>query len=232
MGQAADQLSGAGVSPYGVATAPRPMGGAPSADELRAQIERQRSELGRDLEVLGDKVSPGRMMDRRKEAVRQRTRGWKDRIMGAADTATTRMSDTAGSVGGSIHDTADSMGQRLHDAPIAARQTAQGNPLAAGLVAFGAGAVLAALLPTSEKERRMAQQATPALERAAEEAASIAQETTEEHLKPMAQEAVQHLKEDAQQAAEQVKQEAQGAAQEARGAAQGAAQEVRTTAQP
>jgi gas vesicle protein len=209
VGQAADQLSGAEASPYGVATPPRPMGGSPSADELRAQIERQRSELGRDLEVLGDKVSPGRMVDRRKEAVRQRTRGWKDRIMGATDSATSRMSDTA-----------DSMGQHLHEAPTAARHQVQGNPLAAGLVAFGAGAVLAALLPTSEKERRMAQQATPALERAAEEAGSLAMQTKDD-LQPMAQDAVQHVKDDAQQAADQVKQEAQGAANE-----------VKTTAQP
>jgi ElaB/YqjD/DUF883 family membrane-anchored ribosome-binding protein len=185
------------------------MGGSPSADELRAQIERQRSELGRDLEVLGDKVSPGRMMDRRKEAVRQRTRGWKDRIMGATDSATTRVSDTGHAVG-----------QRLHHAPMAAEHQIQGNPLAAGLVAFGAGAVLAALLPTSEKERRMAQQATPALERAAEEAGSIAMQAKDD-LQPMAQEAMQHVKDDAQQAAERVKQDAQGAAQE-----------VKTTAQP
>jgi hypothetical protein len=179
------------ASPYGVATAER----SPSAEELRRQLEMQRNSLGRDLNVLGDKVSPGRMVERRRAAVRQSARGFKDRIMGAADSATSRIGDTAGSIG-------DAAGH----APQAAKQAAQGNPLAVGLVAFGAGAVLASLLPTTEKERRFGQQtATPALERAAEEAGSVAQQAAED-LKPIAQDAAESVKSSAQDAANQVKQ--------------------------
>lgn len=200
MGQAADQLSkGSGTG---------------SADELRAQIDRQRSELGRDLEVLGDKVSPGRAVARRRAAVGQSVRGFRDRIMGVADSATSAVGDTASRVG----DTAGAVGERVGSAPGAARQAAQGSPLAVGLVAFGAGAVVAALVPTTAKERRLAQQATPALEKVASEAGSAAQHAVEE-MKPLAQDAVESLKQDAQDAAASVKQEAQGAAEEVRSSA-------------
>jgi hypothetical protein len=204
VGQAAEQLSATEVSPYGAASGAST--GSPSAEELRAQIERQRSELGRDLEVLGDKVSPGRIVERRRAAVRQSARGFKDRVMGAADTATTRVGDTAGSVSGAV----SSAGSTVAGAPQATIQAAQGNPLAVGLVAFGAGAVLAALLPTSEKERRViTERAEPALQKAAEEAGAAAQHAVEE-LKPAAQDAAEAVRSTAQDAAESVKSSAQG----------------------
>jgi hypothetical protein len=151
-----------------------------SSDELRRQIDRQRSDLGHDLEVLGDRVSPGRMVERRKDAMRSSMTRARDRVMGVAESATSRMSDTAQGIGDTVS-----------GAPAQAREVvAQGSPIAVGLVAFGAGALLAALLPTSDKERRMGQQVTPALERAAGELADAARDEAEQ-LQPMAKQAVE-----------------------------------------
>ncbi len=186
-----------------------------SSEELRRQIEVQRSALGRDLEVLGDRVSPGRMVDRRKEAVRSSLRGAKERVMGVADSATSRVSDPTSS----IADGAGSLTDRIGSAPAAARSAAsEGNPLAVGLIAFGAGAVLASLLPASDRERQLAQQATPTLERAAESVGSMARDEAEQ-LRPLAEQAV-----------EEVRSTAQGAAEELKSTGQQAADEVRTTA--
>lgn len=227
MGQAADELSATEVSPYGAAgeTATNP-----SADELRAQIDRQRSELGRDLEVLGDRVSPGRMVERRRAAMRQGVQGVRDRLMGVADSATSRIGDTASSVSGTAGGTMEAVGDRLGHAGQSARDTTQGAPLAVGLVAFGAGAIMAALLPTSDRERRMAQQAQPALERAAEEAGKVARQEMDE-LRPMAEEAVEEVKSSAQDATKQVKERATGATEEVRGTAKGATEQVKGAAQ-
>jgi len=249
VGQAADQLSATEVSPYGAAAGGGTSAGSPSAEELRAQIERQRSELGRDLEAFGDKVSPGRMVERKRAAVRESARGFKDRIMGVADSATSKVGGAAGSAGssvtgaagsvgstvsgaaGSVVGAVGSVGESIGHAPAATMQAAQGNPLAVGLVAFGAGAVLAALLPTSEKERRViTEQAQPALQKAAEEVGTVAQQAVED-LKPAAQEAAEAVKSTAQEAADSVKQQAQGAAEEAKGAAQGATEQVKSSAQ-
>lgn len=42
------------------------------ADELKSDLEQQRRALGEDFEAVGDRVSPRRMVERRRAAVRQR----------------------------------------------------------------------------------------------------------------------------------------------------------------
>ena len=101
------------------------------------------------------------MVERRRAAVRQSARGFKDRLMGVADTATSRVGDTAGSVGSAVG-AAGSVGESIGHAPAATLQAAQGNPLAVGLVAFGAGAVLAALLPDEREGASPHHRAGPA----------------------------------------------------------------------
>ena len=63
-----------------------------TTEDLRAQIADQRETLGRDLEAIGDRVSPTRMAERRKNAVRERWQSTKTRVMGTADDATSAMS--------------------------------------------------------------------------------------------------------------------------------------------
>jgi len=164
---------------------------------LTRQIEEQRSTLGYHLDELGDKVSPRRMTERRKAAVRDRVSSVKDRVMGTANAGTERASEMK-----------EEAMQAARQAPETARRQVDGNPLAAGLLAFAAGLVVAALLPETEREHHLAQSVQPHLESAASEVGAAAQQGAEA-LKPQAQEAAQHVKEQAQQSAQSAKEDAQ-----------------------
>ena len=99
------------------------------------------------------------------------------------------------------------------------RQT-QGNPLAAGLIAFGVGWLVSSLLPASEKEKQLAQQAESAVKEhkdALLEPAKQAAQEIGDQLKPAAQDAVESVKSTAQDAAATVKSEGQSAAQDVQG---------------
>jgi gas vesicle protein len=186
-----------------------------TAAELRADLARQREDLSRDLEVIGDRVSPGRMVERRRAAVRMRFGRARDAVMGAKDGASSRASHAAESVQGAASSVADT----VTEAPEMVRQRAQGNPMAAGLVAFGTGLLVATVVPTSRKEEEVAQRLQPTLESAASEAGSAAQHAVEE-VKPKVREAVEDVKATAHESVETVKQEAQHEVQHAQQAQQ------------
>jgi len=187
-----------------------------TTEDLRAHIADQRETLGRDLEAIGDRVSPTRMAERRKAAVRERWQSTKDRVMG-----------TAGDTGNKMSDTASGIGDAVTAVPQRAANMAQGNPLAVGLVAFGTGLVIATLLPDSEREKQIAGKMQPTVERAASELGSAAQDTVEQ-LKPKAQQAVEEVKSSAQDSVQQVKGEASNAASQTTEHAKEAAHEVRS----
>src|SRR3546814_19026066 len=65
--------------------------GSAESQQLRASIEAQRAMLGRDLEALGDHVSPGRVVERRKRAMSTRMSRMRERVMGAADDTTSAL---------------------------------------------------------------------------------------------------------------------------------------------
>lgn len=137
-------------------------------------------------------------------------------------------------------DVADTVREKAHDVRDAAaeahrqvRQKTQGAPLTLGLIAFGLGGLVAALLPPSDKERRAAasvkEQAAPLVE----EAKSVARESVE-HVRPAAEDAVdsvrqtartgvQEVTEDAQEGARNVRDEASQAKDQVRGGAGGTA---------
>lgn len=188
--------------------------GSPEAQQLREEIESQRSMLGRDLSALGDHVSPGRMVERRRNAASQKVRGMKDKLMGVAD-------DTTSAVSGHAESMADTMSQ----APQMARSQTQGNPLAMGLVSFGIGLVAASLFPPSRKERELIAKAEPVLQSAAEQAGSMAREDVDK-IVPKAKDAAMDLQDDAKDAARVVKEEAQSRATEVQDQAKGSAQHV------
>ena len=110
-----------------------------SAEELRYEIADTRAELGQTLDAIGDRVSPGRMIERRKNRFVVGMRSAKDRIMGTATDAGHAVTEGAQGVGEGIADTAGSAVDTVRSAPQAARQQAQGNPVMAGAVAFGLG---------------------------------------------------------------------------------------------
>jgi vacuolar-type H+-ATPase subunit H len=92
----------------------------------------------------------------------------------------------------------------------------QGNPLAAGLVAFGAGMLISALMPATEKETQVAQRAVDAAKEhgqpVLDEAKSVGQEMGQD-LKESATQSAQQVAATAQDSAQTVKQEGQSSAQ-------------------
>ncbi len=155
-------------------------------DQIRAEIEETRRELGGDVDALADKVRPSSIVDRQKQKMKGAVGRAKDAVMGTA-------SDAAGSVG-------DTVGELPHKAA----QTAKGNPIAVGLIAFGVGMLAASLLPASSKERELAQSAKDMAEPAVDKLKGSAQ-TMAADLKEPAREAAESVKSAAQDAAHNVK---------------------------
>lgn len=162
-------------------------------EELRREIAARRDDIGRDLEVIGDRVSPGRMADRTKERTRRRVNGLRERVMGPVDSART----TFGDAGSSLSSAASTAGDR--DPAGAVAERVEGSPIAMGLVAFGIGFVAGSVLPASRSERQAARRLEPAVAQAAHTAADAARDVGE-HLAPAVQDEVDAVKEEAQQA--------------------------------
>ncbi|WP_240474440.1 DUF3618 domain-containing protein [Intrasporangium chromatireducens] len=200
-------------------------------DEIRMEIERTRGNLSRDVNQLGDAVSPGSIANRQKTKMRRQMSGWKDRVMGSADDLHDQTSGTAQDLRARGSDAMDQVSETTHDVAHSARRKTQGNPLAAGLIALGAGALLGSLLPASTKEREAAQslkeKAQPVLQDAADEAKQVGQEMAD-HLKGPAQDSVQEVKAQAQDSVQEVKGQAQSSAQDVKESAQDAKQQAQS----
>ena len=54
------------------------------ADQLKREIEDTRGELGGTLDAIGDRLSPGRMVERRKNRMMNGLHNVRDRVMGTA----------------------------------------------------------------------------------------------------------------------------------------------------
>jgi len=182
-----------------------------NAEELTttpADIEATRTNLTRNIDELTDKVSPARVLDRRKEAAKGRIGSIRDKVMGSATDAGGNLSGTASSAAGSISDTATGALNGIES-------RAQGNPLAAGVVAFGAGMLISAPIPASDKEAQAAQKLTQVAKEQGqplmEEAKSVGQEMAAD-LKDSAADSAQHVQTTAQGSVENIKQEGQSSA--------------------
>ena len=187
-----------------------------------ADIAATRENLSRDIDELTDKVNPARVMDRRKEAARSRFGSVKERVMGAVPSPSSSSSSSSSSgrgIGGSVSSAKDSVSDTASGAFGAVESKAQGNPLAAGLVAFGAGMLISALIPPSEKEAQAAQRAVEAAKEhgqpLVDEAKSVGQQMGQD-LKESATQSAQEVKATAQDSVENVKQEGQSSAQTVR----------------
>jgi hypothetical protein len=213
-------------------------------DVIRRQIEDTRRELSYDVDALNEKVNPTRVMDRRVTAAKGRMTRMKERVMGSAQdtraSAQGMASDAAGSMqgmastaAGTVQDAASSAASAVQQAPDTVLRQAQGNPLAAGLIAFGVGWLVSSLMPVSEKERQIAQQAESAVrehkDTLLEPAKQAAQEMGEQ-LRPAAQQAVEEVRATAQDAAATVRDEGQAAAEDVKGQAQQSKEAVQSQA--
>jgi hypothetical protein len=211
-------------------------------DVIRRQIEDTRRELSYDVDALNEKVNPARVVDRRVSAAKGRISNLKEKVMGSAQDTTSSAqgmaSDAAGSVQSAASSAADtvtgaasSAAGAVQQAPDAIVKQTQGNPLAAGLIAFGVGWLVSSLLPASEKEKQLAQQAESAVREhkdALLEPAKQAAQEIGEQLKPAAQDAMESVKSTAQDAASTVKEEGQSAVQDVQGQAQQSKEKVQS----
>jgi gas vesicle protein len=179
-------------------------------EAIRADIEATRERLGTSVDAVADKVTPSsvvhRQTDRVKETVKDAVFGTKEKVMGAADHASGDLHAATGSAGPAMGDA----GSAISDAPHQAAVKTQGNPLAAGLIAFGAGLLVSALVPASQKEREAADALKSVAEPVTTQLTEAAKEMAE-GLKEPAREAVENVKATAADAAENVKGEGQAA---------------------
>ena len=191
-------------------------------DQLRAEIAGTRADMTATVDAIADRTNPRNAARRQVGRLGQRVGAVKETIMGSVDDMTTHASGAAGSVHDSALDT-------LHGGPDAVRRQASGNPMAAGLIAFGAGLLLASVIPSSEAERRtaanVADQASPVLDQAKLAASDVA-----DQLKSSAQDAAGQLKDSATEAAGHVRQQAGDAASQVGDTTKSAAQDVGGTA--
>jgi hypothetical protein len=119
---------------------------ATESQRIRGEIDATRAELASDLDRLADRTSPSRIAHRRWDSVKSRVSTVKERVMGASQDAVESVSDTTGHVTDTVRETPEMIARK-----------ARGNPLAAGLIAFGAGLLVASLLSETEAERRLGQ---------------------------------------------------------------------------
>jgi Protein of unknown function (DUF3618) len=211
-------------------------------DVIRRQIEDTRRELSYDVDALNEKVNPARVVDRRVSAAKGRMTNLKEKVMGSAHDTTSSARGTASNAAGSVQSAASSAADTVQGAAASAaeavqqapdtivRQT-QGNPLAAGLIAFGVGWLVSSLMPASEKEKELAQQAESAVREhkdALLEPAKQAAQEIGDQLKPAAEEAVESVKATAQDAATTVAEEGKSAAADVQGQAQQAKDTVQS----
>jgi hypothetical protein len=214
-------------------------------EDIRREIERTQADLSRDVDALTEKVTPGRIVERRVDRAREAATRLKDTVMGSNPTASgrhdgggvsatasraaDRVSDTAAAASASVQDAAATAADAVQEAPRAIRRQTRGNPLAAGLIAFGAGWLVSSLLPASRREQELADQAK---EVAQEKVQPVLQQVASEvgdNLREPAQQAVASVRSTAQDATDTVAEEGRAAAQDVSGRAQDAAGTVRSS---
>jgi gas vesicle protein len=207
-------------------------------DQIRGNIEQTQQNLSANVDALTEKVSPPKIMQRRVQQTRTSMTNVKEKIMGStaehtsnlggtvsssASSAKDTVASTASSAKDTVASTASSAADAVGSAPDLARQRTRGNPLAAGLIAFGAGWLVASLLPATESEQQVASHVKDV---ATEQGRPVAQQ-----LSQAGQEAAQELKDSAQQRAQSVKETATDAASTVRDEAQSQASDVTDHAQ-
>ncbi|MFP5320974.1 MAG: DUF3618 domain-containing protein [Acidimicrobiia bacterium] len=221
-------------------------------ERLRAEAAAQRQSIATDLELMGDRVSPSRIAERRKARVRERVQGVRNSVFGtsqrprrtaaaygypqtygdpAATSAQWAPEGSSSSGGSSLSDRAGGAVESVRQhTPDSLGEATEGNPLGAAVVGFGIGILAATLLPSSPDEQRAADRLQGKLEDAGRELGRTGKEAVE-HVKPDAQQAVADVKDSAKDSVENVKSDAQSHAQDVKDTAQSKTDEVRSQAQ-
>lgn len=189
-------------------------------DQLREDAAQQRRAIAQDLEYVGDRVSPGRIVERRRAMVVGRIQGARTSVFGTPGQRSSLSTQPTYDDGSSLRSKAGDAVDLVKDkTPDSAADFAEGNPLAAGLIGLGVGLLVATLIPETREEQQLADRAQDHLDAAAAELGRTGREAAE-NVKPAAQEATQKVKESAQDSAEKVQSDAKSAAQDVRSSAQ------------
>ena len=175
-----------------------------TAEELRQGIADTRGNLSDTLDAIGDRVSPGRVIERRKNRMTAGVHSALDRVMGSA------------------HDAADA----VREAPSSVGSGTQGAPLVAGGIAFAAGFLLAVAFAPTEQETQLTSQL---VEPVKEELSNVGHELAD-HLKQPAHDALEQVKGTAHDGVTAVKDTATDAATETKQHAHTAVQTVKDEA--
>ncbi len=202
-----------------------------SISDLRNEADARRDAIARDVELVTDRVAPGRIADRQKARFGQRVSGLRDSVFGTSDRTRTRTIETNpadGDDSGSIGDKASNAVQQAKDAaPDSVQDFAEGNPMAAGLIGLGVGLLAATLIPTTPEEQKVADRAQDSIDAAAKQIAQSGQQAAEA-VKPAAESAAADVKASAQDSVASVKGDAKSAADDVKGEAQSKAHDVKS----
>jgi hypothetical protein len=182
-----------------------------SEAQLRREAEQDRDRMSDTLEAIGDRLSPERVVERRKAAIGQGFKRVRESVMGSpsyVEPSTQRMRQGAHD----MKDAARGAAEKVQHAPEALADQTRGNPIAAGIVAFGVGMLVATAFPKTRTEQQLLETARPSLDRAKEELRDTGREFGSD-VKQHAQEAADQVKSAGAEAAQNVKEEARTSAQ-------------------
>ena len=182
-------------------------------DQIRADIERTRATLSSDVDTLAYEANPATKAKRTVGKAADRLSGIRNTIMGTASDTTHHTSTAASSAKSTVADTMQSASGAMQSAPDAVKSQAQGNPLAAGLIAFGAGLLVSALIPASEKEQQAAATLQDKAQPLTDEVTAVAKQTAQ-NLQQSAKDAAGAVKDTAADAADAVKDQSTTAARD------------------
>jgi hypothetical protein len=176
------------------------------------------------IDAIADRASPARMVRRQRRRIGDRVRHLREVVMGSAEEAYDSATDKAQGLASGAREGMQSAAEGVRQAPDALKRQTQGSPIAVGLIAFGAGALAAAVIPSSRVERqtasRLREEAEPAVQQLKQAGQEVAAEVKEsatdavEQLQSSAGESGQQLADRARTAAEDVKQQASEARDE------------------
>ena len=71
-------------------------------DVIRAEIEATRARLGTNVDAVAEKVTPSHIVQRQTDKVKDAIFGVKEKVMGAADQATSNVHSATGSAGSTL----------------------------------------------------------------------------------------------------------------------------------
>jgi hypothetical protein len=221
-------------------------------EQIRRDIERTQRNLSQNVDALTDKVTPGRIVERRLDRARDTATRLKDKVMGSNPTSTpgrTGHSDADGGVRAAASQAADRVSATASSAASSVQDAAAG---AADAVQDAAGTAVDRLQQAPRAVRRqtrgnplaagliafgagwLVSSLLPASRREqelADQAKQVAQDTVQPVAAQVAGELKENLREPAQQAVESVRSTAQDAGQTVVDEGRFAAQDVQDRAQ-